>query len=372
MTDYNDKIRALFLTALMVFSVFAGTVAFSGAAAAGNSSTASSLSVTPSTVAPGETVTVSVTTSTTGKDVVFAFDTNDDGTIQSGEILGAIQDGGSADTDDSDNAVQGTFQIPTGLTDGVTYEVVAIEEDGTYGSSTTENGQSDITTPFSVSGADTMDTVTAETSTSPGAPTFRKATHYVSSNPATGSIIELAFTDQIVDDGDETVRVGLEDGSTTTFGAAAVTAGSSRVLVNTSSTHYTNIKNVTLTGTWNDASGYTPSTTTISAKFAPTTVHGFSGTVTTFNGYVGSNVAIVVGSPNTQVSIKGPGVDRNRGSGAGSHVYVLDTDGFEVGTYNFTVGSNKEQLELADLGLTVESDESSFTTAQNVTGVVQA
>ncbi len=34
MTDTQEKIRALFLSALMVFSVFAGTVAFSGAAAA--------------------------------------------------------------------------------------------------------------------------------------------------------------------------------------------------------------------------------------------------------------------------------------------------------------------------------------------------
>ncbi|MEZ3115631.1 surface glycoprotein [Halobaculum sp. MBLA0147] len=36
MTDTNEKVRALFLSALMVFSVFAGTVAFSGAAAAAN------------------------------------------------------------------------------------------------------------------------------------------------------------------------------------------------------------------------------------------------------------------------------------------------------------------------------------------------
>ncbi len=34
MTDTNEKIRSLFLTALMVFSVFAGTIAFSGGAAA--------------------------------------------------------------------------------------------------------------------------------------------------------------------------------------------------------------------------------------------------------------------------------------------------------------------------------------------------
>ncbi|NHN65116.1 PGF-CTERM sorting domain-containing protein, partial [Haloarcula sp. JP-Z28] len=34
MTGNSDKIRSLFLTALMVFSVFAGTIAFSGGAAA--------------------------------------------------------------------------------------------------------------------------------------------------------------------------------------------------------------------------------------------------------------------------------------------------------------------------------------------------
>ncbi|MFB6102969.1 MAG: surface glycoprotein, partial [Haloplanus sp.] len=34
MTDYNNKVRAVILAALMVFSVFAGTVALSGTAAA--------------------------------------------------------------------------------------------------------------------------------------------------------------------------------------------------------------------------------------------------------------------------------------------------------------------------------------------------
>ncbi|MBV0924543.1 PGF-CTERM sorting domain-containing protein [Halomicroarcula limicola] len=39
MTDTNEKIRSLFLTALMVFGVFAGTVAFAGAGTAANLST---------------------------------------------------------------------------------------------------------------------------------------------------------------------------------------------------------------------------------------------------------------------------------------------------------------------------------------------
>jgi surface glycoprotein (TIGR04207 family) len=41
MTDTHDKIRALFLSALMVFSVFAGTVAFAGTAAAVTNTSAS-------------------------------------------------------------------------------------------------------------------------------------------------------------------------------------------------------------------------------------------------------------------------------------------------------------------------------------------
>ncbi|WP_435146414.1 surface glycoprotein, partial [Halobaculum sp. P14] len=383
MTDYNDKIRALFLTALMVFSVFAGTVAFSGAAAAGNSSTASSLSVTPSTVAPGETVSVSVTTSTSGKDVVFAIDADNDGSIQSDEILSAIQDNGAEDTDDSDNAVKGEITLPTGLSDGTTYTIVAIEEDSTYGSSSTEDGNADINTPFSVAGADTSDTVTAETSASPGAPTFRKATHY--RNSTNSAIIELAFNEQISSYGG--VNVGLEDGSVVSISSSNIykdpndpaqppAASTGRLVVNTSGSVYTGIKNVSLTGTWQDASGIAPSSSTISATFAPTTVEsdqlGTSTPYTTVEGYVGANVAIEAGSANTQISINGPGVDRNRGTGAGSHVYVLDTDDFQTGNYTIAVGNKKAYLALSDLGLTVESDESSFTTAQNVTGVVQA
>jgi major cell surface glycoprotein (TIGR04216 family) len=49
MTSTKLKIRSLFLTALMVTSIFAGTLAFSGAVAAGNAANADS-SITPSTV----------------------------------------------------------------------------------------------------------------------------------------------------------------------------------------------------------------------------------------------------------------------------------------------------------------------------------
>ena len=55
MTDSNNKIRALVLTALMVFSVFAGTVAFTGTAAAVQD--VNNVSISPTTVDEDTTVT---------------------------------------------------------------------------------------------------------------------------------------------------------------------------------------------------------------------------------------------------------------------------------------------------------------------------
>jgi major cell surface glycoprotein (TIGR04216 family) len=55
MTDYNDKMRAVILAALMVFSVFAGTVAFSGSAAAAQGTPElSSEQLSPTTVGQNE------------------------------------------------------------------------------------------------------------------------------------------------------------------------------------------------------------------------------------------------------------------------------------------------------------------------------
>ncbi|MEF8856546.1 MAG: surface glycoprotein, partial [Haloplanus sp.] len=49
MTDYNEKVRAVILAALMVFSVFAGTVALSGTTVAQSTDTANS-SLSPTDV----------------------------------------------------------------------------------------------------------------------------------------------------------------------------------------------------------------------------------------------------------------------------------------------------------------------------------
>jgi surface glycoprotein (TIGR04207 family) len=72
MTDYNDKARAVVLAALMVFSVFAGTVAFSGSAV-GQSVDADNSSLTPTEVGQ---VTVSHDATVAVDNVDFSQSTN--------------------------------------------------------------------------------------------------------------------------------------------------------------------------------------------------------------------------------------------------------------------------------------------------------
>ncbi|RMB12725.1 major cell surface glycoprotein (TIGR04216 family), partial [Haloplanus aerogenes] len=68
MTDYNDKARAVILAALMVFSVFAGTVALSGTAAADYGGDSGATATDVPTGDPGFDQTVTFTSVTGGAD----------------------------------------------------------------------------------------------------------------------------------------------------------------------------------------------------------------------------------------------------------------------------------------------------------------
>jgi len=159
MTSNSDKLRSLFLTALMVFSVFAGTVALSGTAAAGNSSAASSFTVSPSTAAADEPVTHSWTTGTDGADTSVVADLNGNGDVDSGEVLVTVQDNGDLDNDSTAGSVEVT--VPTedlGIEDSGEYTLYLYEEDGTFDSGSND-GTGDLTTDGSVAFTD-LDTST--------------------------------------------------------------------------------------------------------------------------------------------------------------------------------------------------------------------
>ncbi|UIP00277.1 surface glycoprotein [Halobaculum sp. CBA1158] len=124
MTDYNDKIRALILAALMVFSVFAGTVAFTGTAAAATAETGNS-SITPATVDEGTTNTHSITLNATGVDTsgdgnqVFTVVLPEELDLSSGASItdAQVNEGaatiGSTNVDSTTNVVNVTVQDDT-------------------------------------------------------------------------------------------------------------------------------------------------------------------------------------------------------------------------------------------------------------------
>jgi len=164
MTNNSDKLRSLILAALMVFSVFAGSIALTGSAVAGNSSTASSFTVSPSTAAADENVTHSWTTSTSGVDTSVVADLNGNGDVDEGEVLVTVTDNGDLDSDDSDNDVSVT--VPSedlGVSDAGDYTLYVYEEDssldGSDGNSdgTAGDGNNDLPTDGSVAISDLDD-----------------------------------------------------------------------------------------------------------------------------------------------------------------------------------------------------------------------
>ncbi|SEA38873.1 surface glycoprotein, partial [Haloplanus vescus] len=150
MTDYNGKVRAVVLAALMVFSVFAGTVALSGTAAANVSSisgqsaqdlvagqTSVTQEVTYSTTIPGDTTPETYTldadayegtSSATIQDVSVSLRNADDelsvGTVSesSGDYNIDIQDSGTDGTTHSFTLVLTITQDTQGASTG-TYDL---------------------------------------------------------------------------------------------------------------------------------------------------------------------------------------------------------------------------------------------------------
>ncbi|QKY22255.1 hypothetical protein B4589_017795 (plasmid) [Halolamina sp. CBA1230] len=115
MTNTNEKVRALFLTALMVFSVVGGTVAFAGgaAAAANNASISNSQPVQPS-----DNTDVQYDANA-NVDYTVGIDADNNGTIEADEVLdtttqtaGTVTVTVTPDTADGiDASTNGTFDV---------------------------------------------------------------------------------------------------------------------------------------------------------------------------------------------------------------------------------------------------------------------
>jgi PGF-CTERM protein/surface glycoprotein (TIGR04207 family) len=134
MTTTTEKLRSLFLVALMVGSVFGATVAFSGGAAAAVTNVNETSS---GPYAPGDTVTVSVTNSSGATSVSVWIDANDNGVYDSGEANNVNNSPASGGTTVS-------VAVPNDAANG-DYDVEAVENTTLSAGSTTGENNTSIT-----------------------------------------------------------------------------------------------------------------------------------------------------------------------------------------------------------------------------------
>jgi surface glycoprotein (TIGR04207 family)/PGF-CTERM protein len=248
MTDTQGKIRALFLTALMVFSVFAGTIAFSGAAAAAANAPAEIQKVTHYD-SPAESDSV-IEVSTNNSDIKTDANTHLNVTLDDGDVLNLT------------NAVT----VKSGY---LTYEMP---------------------------------------------------------DPAVYNNISSV---QLIN----------------------ATTGPQEKNINTS--------------VWGDDDGE-------AITVAPVGVDASDNAGDFKEGFIGTNIAVEMNATGGGLfELAGPGVSRTRGPSDTSRVFVIDTDEFSSGTYNFTERtsgvSNRNvdaELQLSGLGLETSLNATDITTEQ--------
>jgi len=367
MTDNSDKIRSIVLAALMVFSVFAGTVAFAGTAAAVDSVSHESDGLSD-TAAPGSSdtgdITVNVTNvSNSGQTVTTDINVTN-GEFTSINNVQVTADSGSASVSSS-GVVTNNGNLSVGFTADTANTNVTV----TFEGATVEYADTSGTAQFSAYVSDSGDGSTASANlfttsvTTTGNADVRKATHY-SSEADSDNIVEIAF-DEGVSVSNSDFEIQDEDGNTISFSNAQYT-GDGRVTLETSGSDlHSDIENVTIDSSLVDGSD----NVTVDVTFAPTTVTDGSDT----DGYVGSNIAFeTAGNTSTTIDFDGPSYSPTRGTGTGSYVYVVDTDDFDEGTYNATFQDTgmTGQIELTSLGLGVTADD--VTTDDAVTATIEA
>ncbi|WP_411968163.1 ArtA-dependent S-layer glycoprotein [Haloferax sp. YSSS75] len=319
----NKQIRAVLLAALMVFSVFAGSIAFTGSAAAA----VSNVSVTESTVEAGPSASVSVTLTDdgSGTDDYTVWLDDGDGVFESGEVNATF-------TSTSDSLVIGDVAAGD-------YNVSAYE--GAPSTGTTAESNASLTV------------------TSAAAPDFESAVHFTDGTPQ----VEVSFDEDVATVNELNVTAGdsnLTQSYTTTDGQVLA------VLSNVETDDLEVTYNVT------DASGNNVEATE-DVTFAPVYVANNSNNTA----YKGSKVAVDAGSLGIDVEVEGADEDNNYqfagSTGDNSQIFVFDTEGRTLDTYEFTIGGAQDaEVEVRDLGLEVAVDDTNITTDDDFEGTVSA
>ncbi|KAB1187801.1 MULTISPECIES: BGTF surface domain-containing protein [Haloferax] len=366
----NKQIRAVLLAALMVFSVFAGTVALSGSAAADasdislNGTTAGTAVTVEKSASGSTTVSASVTDGATddGANVYVWVDINNNGVLNTGEpnASATSSDGSTVDVGDID---------VSDVSDG-TYDVNAIEADSLAAANSAD--------PSSDTEIDNGLTVqTAE------GPEIFSATHFTSTD--NGDVLELSFSEEVDLSGATfTVYQDETDVTSTVVDSAGVIENNAngQVLIQTTDI-YTGDIEVKIEGV-TDTSGNAldeglDSDGNITVDVATVTVDTSNADSTT-NAYQGENVVLTNGDVDTNIQIESDesqdgdeGFFRAGSTGSSSEVFVFNTTTRQTERYNVSIaGTAAGKVQVRDLGLDVTVDDLNVTDEEVIEGTVSA
>ncbi|WP_435183426.1 BGTF surface domain-containing protein [Halobellus sp. EA9] len=390
MTGNTNAHRAVFLAVLLVLSVFAGTVAFTGSVAAIGDPTADGGEITnktvPETSNNTHSITLNASLNTSRSAYVnynVSFDTKFDLNGTTNTTVQASTDnvtivGTSFDTSQNNFTVNVSTDGAGSADDdqvNLTFDLVGVKAPDV--SSDTDYDvifALDNETDGSVEGSRTLGTLTVENTPS-GAPELDSAIHYVDTGDE-GAGVELVFSEPVSIPQKSDVSL-YDDGSTVAINtirpAPSDSPDAARYFLNTSGTVATGDVEVKLSSDITDADDNSISDTdNQSVTVAPVTVKVNDKK----NVYEGSNVAVVNSSTNVDVEIEGPNNYYFSGStGTNSEVFVFNSTNEALGQYNVSIDGStitNTQVNLRNLGLSVSLDSQSVTTEDTIEGTVTA
>ncbi|QCC46917.1 BGTF surface domain-containing protein [Halobellus limi] len=388
MTDHTNQRRAVFLAAVMICSVFAGVTAFAGSTAADLHGTDNPVTVeNPDT---GATTTHTLNVSASDGTWPAPMDTDrikidysvgsqaaDVSGVGAGDVTVVIDeaDGSTTDVDvDSVASSNGgeTLTIELSSVEDVgDGDDVSVRLDGVTNPPNAGTYNVNFRVSDGGSGAQIAELSYSIGDQSEAPPQLTKAVHYDDTGDE-GVGVELAFSEAVDIAADDVTL--YEDDSEVDSYTVEDTGVTGRVFVTTDGELLTGDLEVELSDDVADLDGNTlVDTGRNDVTFAPVTVK----TNDDRGAYRGSTVAIVSDS-GTDVGIQIEGPDQYFFDGStdtNSEVFVFDTEGRDLGEYNFGIaGSDNEdtRLDLRDLGLAVTVDDATVTNAEAIEGTVEA
>jgi surface glycoprotein (TIGR04207 family)/PGF-CTERM protein len=403
MTDNTQQFRAILLAALMVLSVFAGTVAFAGSAAAVDSS--GTATVSPDTIDENatqqHTFDVSFTNySADGTNETLSADAPDGVTVESIDSISATAGGTSLDVtslgggtwaiEDPGNVSNATLDInlvatvnaPSVNADTQGDFTFTLEDsagtDGTAAAQITIQDTDNQTTTNQTAGNQTADNQTTTNQTGTGATgdaEFLSAVHYDTdaSSGVQDTVVEVAFSDAVENPSALTLYVDGQPVDLPSSAFSQPTPG--QVVIDTGSTLQTGdvVLNVPSEVAQVDENGNNVSVTVASATVDPTV----SDVDNPVNVYQGETVALTNDTIDANIEIESDetGYVFSGSTGTNSEVFVFNTTEREIAQYNFTIGdapNPNAAAELRDLGFNMTIEDQNVTAADAIEGTVTA